>query len=578
MFTRFFTRREWLLICLAAVLMLGQIWLDMRIPQYMNTITDAFLLDDTDVVVRYAWEMLLCAFGSLALAIMVGFLFANVSASVGRNARRAEFDRVQEFSVQDINRFSASSLITRSTNDITQIQNFIARGMQAAIRCPVITVWALAMIYGSSIEWTGVTLAGVAVLLVVMYVSLHFARKRFERVQWLTDGVNRATKENVDGIRAIRAYNAERYQEKRFADATDELMANNISAAKIMAPVFPISRSVMNFVILGIYWVGAGVISAAGSTEDQLLLFSDMIVFTSYATMVLSSFLIMFGIMRMVPRTLVGMRRIEEVVDTVPSVIGGDLTEVKDKGTLQFENVTFTYPGSEHPSLEDVSFSIGRGKVLAIVGSTGSGKTTLVNLMTRFYDADSGKVSVGGSDVKDYDLRTLRGQMGYVSQNAIIFSGSVDMNVNYGSGSEGRTAEDVIRALRIAQAESFVNDLPEGTDSHISQHGKNLSGGQKQRVSIARAVCRDPDILILDDAFSALDFKTDLQLRTSLRREMKDTTLVIVAQRVGTIKDADEIVVLDKGCVVGKGKHAELLKSCPVYLDMARSQMVEGTI
>ena len=558
--------------------MLGQIWLDIRIPQYMNTITDAFLLDDTDVVVRYAWEMLLCAFGSLALAIMVGFLFANVSASVGRNARRAEFDRVQEFSVQDINRFSASSLITRSTNDITQIQNFIARGMQAAIRCPVITVWALAMIYGSSIEWTGVTLAGVAVLLVVMYVSLHFARKRFERVQWLTDGVNRATKENVDGIRAIRAYNAERYQEKRFADATDELMANNISAAKIMAPVFPISRSVMNFVILGIYWVGAGVISAAGSTEDQLLLFSDMIVFTSYATMVLSSFLIMFGIMRMVPRTLVGMRRIEEVVDTVPSVIGGDLTEVKDKGTLQFENVTFTYPGSEHPSLEDVSFSIGRGKVLAIVGSTGSGKTTLVNLMTRFYDADSGKVSVGGSDVKDYDLRTLRGQMGYVSQNAIIFSGSVDMNVNYGSGSEGRTAEDVIRALRIAQAESFVNELPEGTDSHISQHGKNLSGGQKQRVSIARAVCRDPDILILDDAFSALDFKTDLQLRTSLRREMKDTTLVIVAQRVGTIKDADEIVVLDKGRVVGKGKHAELLKSCPVYLDMARSQMVEGTL
>jgi ATP-binding cassette subfamily B protein len=578
LFTRFFTRREWLLICLAAVLMLGQIWLDIRIPQYMNTITDAFLLDDTDVVVRYAWEMLLCAFGSLALAIMVGFLFANVSASVGRNARRAEFDRVQEFSVQDINRFSASSLITRSTNDITQIQNFIARGMQAAIRCPVITVWALAMIYGSSIEWTGVTLAGVAVLLVVMYVSLHFARKRFERVQWLTDGVNRATKENVDGIGAIRAYNAERYQEKRFADATDELMANNISAAKIMAPVFPISRSVMNFVILGIYWVGAGVISAAGSTEDQLLLFSDMIVFTSYATMVLSSFLIMFGIMRMVPRTLVGMRRIEEVVDTVPSVVGGDLTEVKDRGTLQFENVTFTYPGSEHPSLEDVSFSIGRGKVLAIVGSTGSGKTTLVNLITRFYDADSGKVSVGGSDVKDYDLRTLRGQMGYVSQNAIIFSGSVDMNVNYGSGSEGRTAEDVIRALRIAQAESFVNDLPEGTDSHISQHGKNLSGGQKQRVSIARAVCRDPDILILDDAFSALDFKTDLQLRTSLRREMKDTTLVIVAQRVGTIKDADEIVVLDKGRVVGKGKHAELLKSCPVYLDMARSQMVEGTV
>ncbi|MBP5394461.1 MAG: ABC transporter ATP-binding protein [Candidatus Methanomethylophilaceae archaeon] len=558
--------------------MLGQIWLDITIPQYMNTITDAFLLDDNDVVVRYAWEMLLCAIGSLALAIIIGYLFANVSAAVGRNARKAEFDKVQEFSIQDINRFSASSLITRSTNDITQIQNFIARGLMAALRCPIITVWALMMIYGSSLEWTGVTLAGVAVLLVVMYVSLHYARIKFERIQWLTDGVNRATKENVDGIRVIRAYNAERYQEKRFSDATDELMANNISAVKIMAPVFPISRSVMNFVILGIYWVGAGVISAAGTTDEQLMLFSDMIVFTSYATMVLSSFLIMFGIMRMVPRTMVGMRRVEEVVDTVPSVASGTLTDIADKGAVEFDNVSFTYPGSEHPSLEDISFSIGQGQVLAIVGSTGSGKSTLVNLIARFYDADSGKVSVGGSDVKDYDLKVLRGQLGYVSQNAIIFSGPIGRNVNYGAGSELRTEEDVRRALRIAQAESFVDELPEGTESHISQHGKNLSGGQKQRVSIARAVCRDPDILILDDAFSALDFKTDLNLRSSLRREMKGTTLIMVAQRVGTVKDADEIIVLDKGRIVGRGRHEDLLRDCPVYLDMARSQMVEGTV
>lgn len=578
MFTRFFTKREWLLVILATALMLGQIWLDITIPQYMNTITDAFLLDDTDVVVRYAWEMLLCALGSLALAIIVGFIFANVSAAVGRNARKAEFDRVQEFSVQDINRFSASSLITRSTNDITQIQNFIARGLMAAIRCPVITVWALLMITGSSMRWTGVTLAGVAVLLVVMFISLHYARKRFEKVQWLTDGVNRATKENVDGIRAIRAYNAERYQEKRFSDATDELLANNISAVKIMAPVFPISRSVMNFVILGIYWVGAGVISSAGTTDEQLMLFSDMIVFTSYATMVLSSFLIMFGIFRMVPRTLVGMRRVEEVVDTEPSVVGGDVTEIIDRGAVEFENVSFTYPGSQHPSLDGVSFSIGRGQFLAIVGSTGSGKSTLVNLITRFYDPDSGRISVGGTDVRDYDLKTLRGQLGYVSQNAVIFSGSVDMNVNYGAGSEMRTKEDVLRALRIAQADSFVDELPEGTDSHISQHGKNLSGGQKQRVSVARAVCRDPDILILDDAFSALDFKTDLDLRTTLRREMRDTTLIVVAQRIGTVKDADKIVVLDKGKVVGRGTHRQLLEDCPVYLDMARSQMVEGTI
>ncbi len=578
MFFRFFTRREWIMTAVAVLFILGQVWLDVLIPLYMSDITDSFLINDTDEVRRYGTEMVVCAFVSLGMSLVAGFLMANISASVGRVMRSQQFDSVQALSQEDINRFSASSLITRSTNDITQVQNLIARGLQVIVRCPILTVWALAMMIMSSWEWTMVTVVGTAVLIGFMLFSFHYAQKRYVRIQWLTDGVNRATKENIDGIRVIRAYNAERYQEERFTDASGQLMDNNVRAALIMSPAYPMAVSMMNFVTLGIYWVGAGIISSAGDVESQLLLFSDMIVFTSYSTMVLGSFMQMFGILRMMPRAMVGARRIEEVVDAVPAVTDGTGTEGSEEGTVEFRNVSFSYPGSDRNAIEDVSFRVERGATLAIIGSTGSGKTSLVNLIPRFYDAGSGEILVDGRDVREYSLGSLRSRLGFVSQGAIIFSGSVDENVNYGLGSEARGDAEIERALRIAHADSFVGSMPEGRDSHISQHGKNLSGGQKQRISIARAVCRDPEIIILDDSFSALDYKTDLELRNSLRSEMAGTTVIMVAQRIGTIRDADEIIMLDGGRIVGRGTHEQLLRDCPEYLELARSQMVREAL
>lgn len=576
MITRFFNRKDWLLVAAAVVLIVGQIWMDIKIPEYMGIITDAFLLSDLDVVIKYGWEMIVCAFISLFLSLAAGFVLARVAASIGKNMRIQQFDHVQDFSVEDINRFSAASLITRSTNDVTQIQNFIARGLQVIIKCPILAVWGISMIYGTSIEWTMVTVVGVLVLMVVMLLTLHFAKKRFVKIQWLTDDVNRTTRESIDGIRVIRAHNAEEYQEKRFEKANGNLLANNISASLIMAPAFPIAQSTMNFVTLGTYWIGMGLIVSTGSVDEQLLLFSDMIVFTSYSTMVISSFMQAFGILRMLPRTTVSLKRIDEVVGTESVIKDGTVTTASEKGTVEFRDVCFRYPGSEKTVLEGITFRVEKGKTLAIIGTTGSGKSSLVNLITRFYDVTEGSVSVDGVDVKDFEIKVLRSKLGYVSQNAIIFSGSVGMNVNYGLGSEGRTEEDIDRALEVSQAKEFVDRMPEGMDSYISQHGKNISGGQKQRISIARAVCRSPEILILDDAFSALDYKTDLELRNSLESELRDTTKIIVAQRIGTIKDADEIIVLDKGRIVGKGKHWDLLRDCQEYRDIAISQSVAG--
>ena len=578
MITRFLRGKDWALICVAIILILGQIWMDIKIPEYMGAITDSFLLSDIDVVVQCGWEMILCAIISFALSLGAGFVLANVSASIGSNLREAQFDRVQGFSEENINSFTAASLITRSTNDVTQVQNFIARGLQAIIKCPIVAVWAISKIYGTSWEWTAVTILGVVILVIVMFVTLHFAKRRFMKIQWLTDEVNRATRESIDGIRVVRAYNAEDYQEARFSEANDNLLNNNISATKIMAPAFPIAQSMLNFVTMGIYWVGAGLILALDDVDSKLLLFSDMIVFTSYATMVLSSFMLAFGIMRMLPRTMVGMKRIEEVVDTEPTIVNGDVKEPVQLGAVEFDNVSFRYPGAEYDAIHDVSFRIDPGKTLAIIGSTGSGKTTLINLITRFYDASEGSVKVNGVDVKDYDLQSLRSTLGYVSQNAIIFSGSVDLNVNYGLGSDGRSSEDIEDALRVSQSKEFVDNLPDGRESLISQRGKNLSGGQKQRISIARALCRRPDILLLDDTFSALDYKTDLELRSALKAEMPSVTKILVAQRIGTVMDADEIIVLDDGEVVGRGKHDELMRNCPEYIEIAESQSMGGVV
>ena len=568
-------RREWALVALAVFLLILQVFLDLAIPDYMSRITDAYLLEDHDTVIQYGIEMVICAFLSLALSLAVGFILANFAARLGRKIREVQFDKVQGFSAEDLNRFSIASLVTRSTNDVTQIQNFVARGLQVCIKSPILAVWAVTKIYGSSMEWTMVVVCTLLALVLVMSVSLRLAIPKFMNVQWLTDAVNRSTRENLDGMRVIRAYDAEGFQETKFGVSNDNLLENNLKAVKYIAFTWPFAQAAMNFVTLGIYWAGAAIILNAPTTVGQKLLFSDMIVFTSYATMVLSSVMVFIGIFRMLPRALVSMRRIREVVRTEPSVPDGTETEGTEKGTVEFRDVSFSYPNSDRTALEGISFRVEKGSTFAIIGTTGSGKTTIVNLIERFYDVTGGQVMVDGRDVREYDMAALRRKLGYVPQSAIIFSGSVEMNVNYGYGSDTRTEEDIRRALRVAQAETFVEALPEGTQSHISQHGRNISGGQKQRVSIARAVCRDPEIYLLDDTFSALDYRTDRELRNALKRETAGSTVIIVAQRIGTIMDADEILVLDNGREVGRGKHRDLLRTCPEYLDIARSQLTE---
>lgn len=573
MITRFIGIREWELVLIAVVLILLQVWMDISIPDYMGEITDHIVLGEKDIVVEKGIMMLVCAFMSLVLSFGAGFVLANLSASIGRNMRLQQFDHVQAFSVKDINRFSAASLITRSTNDVSQIQNFIARGLQAAIKCPIITVWALGKIYHSSIEWSLLVIAGILVLMAVMFITIHFASKNFRKVQWLTDGVNRSVRENLDGIRVIRAYGAEEFQEAKFTRSSNDLLANNLEANKVMAFGMPISQSMMNFVCLGIYWVGASLILAISDQSAQFVKYSDMIVFSSYATMVMGAVMQFFGILRILPRALVGYRRIAEVVETESSIRDGPVTNGSEQGTVKFDDVSFSYPGSDRKVLDGISFSVERGTTFAVVGPTGSGKSTLISLIARFYDADSGSVSVDGVDVRDYTQKALHAKLGYVPQTSIIFSGSVSENVNYGDGSVGRSSEDVRRAMRIAQAEEFVDKMPEKEDSHVSQHGKNLSGGQKQRISIARAVCKDPEIYLFDDSFSALDYKTDSQLRAALRKETGGSTVIIVAQRIGTIMDADKILVLDEGRSVGIGTHDELMRFCGTYRDLAVSQL-----
>ncbi len=573
MITRFFRKWEWELVIIAVILILLQVWMDISIPDYMGEITDHIVLGEKDIVVEKGIMMLICAFMSLILSFGAGFVLANLSASVGRNMRIQQFDHVQAFSVEDINRFSAASLITRSTNDVSQIQNFIARGLQATIKCPIITVWALGKIFNSSIEWSLLVVVGILVLMAVMFLTIHFASKNFRKVQWLTDSVNRSVRENLDGIRVIRAYGAEEFQEAKFTRSNNDLLANNLEANKVMAFGMPISQSMMNFVCLGIYWVGASLILAITDQSAQFMKYSDMIVFSSYATMVLGAVMQFFGILRILPRALVGYRRIVEVVETESSICDGSVIEGAEHGTVKFDNVCFSYPGSGRNVLDKVSFTVEKGSTFAIVGPTGSGKSTLISLITRFYDADSGSVSVDGVDVKDYTQKALHAKLGYVPQTSIIFSGSVVENINYGDGSENRSSEDVRRAMRVAQAEEFIEKMSEKENSHVSQHGKNLSGGQKQRISIARAVCKDPEIYLFDDSFSALDYKTDRQLRDALRKETKGSTVIIVAQRIGTIMDADQILVLDEGRVVGLGTHDELMGSCDIYHDLAVSQL-----
>lgn len=575
MILKYFRKRDWALTAALVVFIICQVYLDLEIPGYMNDITYAIQTGSgTDVVKEYGTDMILCAFLSLGFSVAAGFCATNIAASLGRTLRERQFDRVQEFSMQDMDRFSAASLITRSTNDVYHLMVFTARGLQIVIKSPILATWALLKISGKNWEWTAATAAAVVVLVAVVAVTMWYTMPRFKKIQWLTDGINRATRENLDGIRVIRAYNAEEYQQKKFDKANDDLLENNVANAHAMAPMHPITSSLNNFLTLAIYWIGAGLIAAAGSTGDKMVLFSDMIVFSSYAMQVVSAFMLMIGIIRGLPRAMVAAGRVEEVIEAEPSIKDGGFDGVTDaEGEVEFRDVSFSYPDAEGPAIEKVSFKVGKGQTLAIIGPTGSGKSTLVNLIPRFYDATGGQVLVDGIDVREYDQNALRRRIGYVPQSAVIFSGSVEYNVNYGDTSADRTEDDVRKALEIAQGIDFVEKMEGGMDGHVSQYGRNVSGGQKQRICIARAVCKRPEILIFDDTFSALDFKTDLALRESLKRETAGTTNIIVAQRIGTIMDADRIIVLDKGKVVGDGTHDRLMKECGIYRDIAMSQM-----
>ena len=575
MILKYFRKRDWALTAALVVFIICQVYLDLEIPGYMNDITYAIQTGSgTDVVKEYGTDMVLCAFLSLGFSVAAGFCATNIAASLGRTLRERQFDRVQEFSMQDMDRFSAASLITRSTNDVYHLMVFTARGLQIVIKSPILATWALLKISGKNWGWTAATAAAVVVLVAVVAVTMWYTVPRFKKIQWLTDGINRATRENLDGIRVIRAYNAEEYQQKKFDKANDDLLENNVANAHAMAPMHPITSSLNNFLTLAIYWIGAGLIAAAGSTGDKMVLFSDMIVFSSYAMQVVSAFMLMIGIIRGLPRAMVAAGRVEEVIEAEPSIKDGGFDGVTDaEGEVEFRDVSFSYPDAEGPAIEKVSFKVGKGQTLAIIGPTGSGKSTLVNLIPRFYDATGGQVLVDGIDVREYDQKALRRRIGYVPQSAVIFSGSVEYNVNYGDTSADRTEDDVRKALEIAQGIDFVEKMEGGMDGHVSQYGRNVSGGQKQRICIARAVCKRPEILIFDDTFSALDFKTDLALRESLKRETAGTTNIIVAQRIGTIMDADRIIVLDKGKVVGDGTHDRLMKECGIYRDIAMSQM-----
>lgn len=578
MILKYLSPKQWALVFLCGLFIVFQVYLDLRIPEYMNAMTDAILNDRIgDVMGEYGMKMALCALLSLGASLVSGFIAAYVTSQLCRELRIRQFEKVQIFSSEDVGDISIASLITRSTSDVYQIQVYVARGLQIFIKAPILATWAIIKIAGRNWQWSAATVVTVVVISLVVMFIIRRSRVYFENIQWLTDGINGATGESIEGVRTIRAYNAEEYQFAKLEKANEKLIHNNLESLKYTSAMYPFTSAMQNLLTLSIYWIGAGLISSAPDHAEQLILFSDMIVFTSYALQVVSAFLMVSGMMRILPRASVASKRIQEVIERTPSIEDGDVTEssLDHEGEISMRDVSFTYPGSKRPAVSDISLDVKKGQTLAIIGSTGSGKTTLLRLMCRLYDTDEGVVSVSGHDVRDYRQRDLHNMFGYVPQSAVIFSGSVRYNVNYGVDSDERTDDEIWNALRIAQSEGFVRNMDGGLDARISQHGRNISGGQKQRIGIARAICKDPLIYIFDDSFSALDFRTDMALRSALKEWTKDATVVIVAQRVGTIMDADCIIVMDEGRIVGKGTHDELMKSCALYNSIATAQFSE---
>ena len=571
--------KEWLQALCSLVFIVVQVWLDLKLPDYMSEITRLVQTPGSEMADIWiaGGYMLLCALGSLAAAVIVGFFAARIAASFSKTLRSRLYNKVDSFSMEEINRFSTASLITRSTNDITQVQMIVTMGLQLIVKAPIMAVWAITKIAGKGFEWSLTT--GIAVLLMVVMIGLImiFVIPKFKKMQTLTDNMNRVTRENLTGLRVVRAYNAEDYQEEKFEAANKELTDTQLFTSRAMAIMMPVMSLIMSGLSLAIYWIGAYLIDAAGAV-DKLTIFSDMVVFSSYAMQVIMSFMMLIMIFIMLPRATVSAKRINEVLDTVPTIIDGKVKEGAHgvKGEVTFHHVSFKYPDAADYVLNDVNFTVKQGETIAFIVSTGSGKSTLINLVPRFFDATEGEVLIDGVNVKDYSQEALYNKIGYVPQRAVMFKGTVASNVAYGdNGRDEYTMEDVKKAVEIAQGADFVEKMEGAYEAEIAQGGTNVSGGQKQRLAIARAVCRKPEIYIFDDSFSALDYKTDRVLRSTLKKETAGVTSMIVAQRIGTIMDADKIVVLDEGDVVGVGTHKELLRSCEVYKQIARSQLSE---
>lgn len=572
-----FTKKEWLLAALSVAFVVVQVWLSLTMPDYMREITMLIQTPGSEMpeILSAGGMMLACALGSLAASVVTAVCAARIGTSFSANVRRLLFAKVQAFSMEEIGHFSTASLITRSTNDVTQVQMLIVLGLQMLIMAPIMAVWAICKIADKQWEWTMSTAAAVGVLLIVVLVALVLALPKFRKLQQLTDDLNRVTRENLTGLRVVRAYNAEDYQEHKFDLANDNLTRTQLFAQRTLAFLMPSIQLIMSGLSLAIYWIGAVLIDAANMV-GKVSLFSDMMVFSQYAIQVVMSFMMLVMIFMLLPRAQVAAKRINEVLATEPAIHDGTRTEGAEghAGEVVFKNVSFRYPDAEDSVIENISFTAKRGETIAFIGATGCGKSTVVNLIPRFYDASEGEVLVDGVNVREYTQQALRNKIGYVSQKAILFAGSVRDNINFGDNGRGPIADEMVKqAIATAQATEFIEQMEDGYDGRVSKGGDNFSGGQKQRLSIARAVARQPEIFIFDDSFSALDYKTDRTLRATLDRECGDATRFIVAQRIGTIRDADKIIVLDEGRIAGMGTHDELIKTCEVYQQIALSQL-----
>ncbi|MFM9280556.1 ABC transporter ATP-binding protein [Paenibacillus jiagnxiensis] len=579
---KYLKRHEWMLVLFSLAFIVVQVWLDLRLPDYMAEITTKLQMEGSkisDLLIPGGY-MLLCAVGSMIASIIVGYFAARVAAGLAMRLRGMVFDKTLSFSMEEINGFSTASLITRSTNDVTQIQTVVALGLQVMIKAPILAVWAIVKIADKNWQWTASTGAAVAVLILMLSVIIIFALPKFKKIQQLTDNLNRVTRENLTGLRVVRAYNAEPHQEAKFEQANIELTKTNLFANRLMAMIGPGMTFIMSGLSVAIYWIGAYLINAA-AVPDRITLFSNMVVFSSYAMQVVMAFMMVSMIFIMMPRASVSAKRIMEVLNTEAKIVDGKETAGKAEltGQVEFRNVSFKYPDAEEPVLRNISFTARRGETVAFIGATGSGKTSVINLIPRFYDTTEGEVLVDGVNVKNYTQEALHNKIGYVPQRAVLFSGTVTSNVAYGdngkgaNGKPGMSEELVKKAVEIAQGAEFVENMEGQYEGQIAQGGTNVSGGQKQRLSIARAIYRQPEIYIFDDSFSALDYKTDRILRSALKQQTGDATTLIVAQRIGTIKDADRIIVLENGEIVGSGTHEELMDNCGTYQEIAYSQL-----